>query len=135
MSNTREKPVKENNLEKCPCAGVTLDKLLQPAVLAVLAEGPIHGYRLVERIAAMPGFAGHKPDASGVYRLLKAMESRELVIFTWDTSQTGPAKRIYQITAKGKECLHSWAHTLENYREKITALLRVTRAAANKCDH
>jgi DNA-binding PadR family transcriptional regulator len=113
--------------------GGTLDKLVQPAILAVLVEGPTHGYRLVERIGAMPSFAGHTPDASGVYRLLKAMESRELVTFTWDTSRAGPAKRTYQITPKGQQCLRSWVQTLEDYREKVASLLKTTRAAANKC--
>jgi DNA-binding PadR family transcriptional regulator len=113
--------------------GGTLDKLVQPAILAVLAEGPIHGYRLVERIGATPSFAGQKPDVSGVYRLLKAMEGRGLVTFTWDTSEAGPAKRTYQLTPKGQQCLHSWVHTLEDYREKVTSLLKAARAAANKC--
>ena len=39
----------------CPCSGGTLDKLVQPAILAALTEGPIHGYRLAERINEMIG--------------------------------------------------------------------------------
>ncbi len=27
----------------CPCSGGTLDKLIQPAILAVLSEGALHG--------------------------------------------------------------------------------------------
>jgi hypothetical protein len=48
----------------CPCSGVTLDKLVQPAILAALTEGPIHGYRLAERISEMAGLFGEKPDVS-----------------------------------------------------------------------
>ena len=33
----------------------TLDKLVQPAILAALTKGPIHGYRLAERIYEMMG--------------------------------------------------------------------------------
>ena len=89
----------------CPCQGGTLDRLIQPAILVVLAGGPLHGYRLVERIGALPGFAGQKPDASGVYRFLKAMEGRELVASAWDVSASGPAKKSYQITPAGQQCL------------------------------
>ena len=60
MSTSEESPCEEENLKACPCVGGTLDKLVQPAILAVLAEGPIHGYRLAERLGAMPSFAGHK---------------------------------------------------------------------------
>jgi DNA-binding PadR family transcriptional regulator len=112
--------------------GGTLDKLVQPAILAVLAEGPIHGYRLAERLGAMPSFAGHKPDASGVYRLLKVMEGRGLVVFSWDSSRTGPAKRTYQITPEGQKCLGRWVRTLEEYRDRIMSLLKATRSAAKR---
>ncbi len=73
------------DFEECPCAGRTLDKLIQPAILVVLAEGPLHGYRLAERIGELSMFGGQKPDASGVYRFLKTMERRGMVASSWGT--------------------------------------------------
>jgi DNA-binding PadR family transcriptional regulator len=108
-----------------------LDRLIQPAILVVLAGGPLHGYRLVERISKLPGFAGQKPDASGVYRFLKAMERKGLVASSWDISENGPAKKSYQHTPAGRQCLHRWIGTLENYRRGISGLLGVAR----KADH
>ena len=116
----------------CPCAGGTLDKLIQPAILVILAEGPLHGYRLVERLGEMRMLAGHKPDASGVYRFLKGMEGRGLVNSTWDTSGTGPAKRVFQMTASGQSCLRVWIATLEAYRDGINSLLKAARKAAGQ---
>ena len=130
MSTTKERQLPD--LSRCPCSGGTLDKLLQPAILAVLTEGPIHGYALVARIGAMPGFAGHKPDVSGVYRLLKGMERRALVVPAWDLSESGPAKKTYQITKEGRRCLRQWVRTLEKYHEGIAALLDIARRAAKK---
>ena len=115
----------------CPCEGGTLDRLIQPAILVVLASGPLHGYRLVDRISKLPGFTGQKPDASGVYRFLKVMERKGLVASSWDTSESGPAKKSYQITPAGRKCLHRWIGTLENYRRRISGLL----GAARKADH
>ena len=119
-----------SELVACPCNGGTLDRLIQPAVLVVLAHAPLHGYRLVERISELPGFKGQKPDASGVYRFLKTMEGKGLVTSSWDISESGPAKKSYQITSAGGECLHRWIRTLEDYRRGISGLL----AAARKAD-
>jgi poly-beta-hydroxybutyrate-responsive repressor len=119
-------------LADCSCAGGTLDKLIQPAILVVLSGGPLHGYGLAERLSEMPMLGGHKPDASGVYRFPKGMESKGLVTSSWDTSQSGPAKRIYQITKAGECCLRTWIKTLEEYREGINFLLRAARNATQK---
>jgi PadR family transcriptional regulator, regulatory protein PadR len=128
MSATRTR--RTPDLSGCPCTGGTLDRLIQPAILAVLAEGPLHGYRIAERIGAMPGFAGQKPDVSGVYRFLKAMQRKGMVLSSWDLSEAGPAKKSYQITPAGKRCLKRWIGTLEAYRESITSLLSAARKAA-----
>jgi DNA-binding PadR family transcriptional regulator len=119
-------------LDNCPCKGGTLDRLIQPAILVVLAEGPLHGYKLAERIGAMPGFIGQKPDVSGIYRFLKNMEAKQLVVSSWDLSATGPAKKAYQITEAGQSCLRAWAKTLEEYRDGITVLLKAARKAVGR---
>ena len=118
------------DLGHCPCAGATLDKLVQPAVLAVLADGPLHGYALVQRLATMPVLGGREPDAAGVYRTLRSLASRGLVDSSWDVSGTGPAKRLYRLTASGRQCLATWAGTLEQYRKAVGQLLRAVRKAA-----
>ena len=113
----------------CPCSGYTLDKLVQPAILAALTEGPIHGYRLAERINEMTGRCGEKPDVSGIYRFLKKMEATGLVTSSWETGAKGHAKRLFEITADGRACLARWTTTLEVYLEAITSLLNETKAA------
>jgi PadR family transcriptional regulator, regulatory protein PadR len=118
--------------EACPCAGGTLDKLVQPAILIVLSEGPLHGYALAERLSLMPLLGGQKPDASGIYRFLKTMESKGLVVSSWDTSQSGPARRVYEITDAGQGCLRKWIETLEEYRKGLTFLLNAARKSARR---
>ena len=116
----------------CPCSGGTLDKLIQPAILAVLSEEPSHGYRIAEKIREMPNFFEQKPDVSGVYRFLKSMESKGLVASSWDIPGTGHAKRLYEITAAGQACLARWVKTLDDYLTAITALLEVARTAVSE---
>ncbi|HBO45138.1 MAG TPA: transcriptional regulator [Planctomycetaceae bacterium] len=115
---------------KCPCMGGSLDKLIHPAILIVLARGPLHGYRIAREIGEMPLFDGDAPDVSGVYRFLKTMEKKGFVVSFWDTSNTGPAKKSYQITETGEHCLRQWVATLDRYRTGLTQLLRAARKAA-----
>jgi PadR family transcriptional regulator, regulatory protein PadR len=127
MSTIRKGRTSEINT--CPCMGGTLDRLIQPAILAVLAEGPLHGYRLAQRIGGIPGFGGQEPDMSGIYRFLKAMERRGMVVSSWDLPETGPSKKSYSITAEGRHCLERWVSTLEAYRQSVGSLLKVARKA------
>lgn len=120
------------DLDECPCTGGTLDKLIQPAILVVLTEGPLHGYRLAERVGEMALAGGQKPNASGVYRFLRGMESRGLVASSWTLSDSGPAKRSYQLTPAGQHCLRAWITTLEEYRDGINVLLRTARKAVGE---
>ena len=86
---------------QCPCTGKTLAKIVQPAVLAVLAEHPLHGYLVVQRLGEMMMFRGEYPDPAGVYRVLKSMDRRGLVTSSWDLGTAGPAKRRFTLTDLG----------------------------------
>jgi poly-beta-hydroxybutyrate-responsive repressor len=127
MTIQSDAPLPELKYHDCPCAGRNLDKLVQPAILTVLLGEDVHGYVLVQRLAEMPMFRGQKPDGTGVYRFLRQMEERALVTSTWDTSETGPAKRLYHLTATGHACLIRWIDTLATYHAAIGELLDVTR--------
>jgi len=130
MSDTRLSLV--DRLEECPCVGATLDKLLQPAILTVLARAELHGYRIAEQVAQMPLFHGQKPDVSGVYRILRSMEARGLVEANWDVSERGPARRLYTLTPDGQECLSRWTVTLASYQEAIGRLLVMAKGASRE---
>jgi PadR family transcriptional regulator PadR len=110
-------------LAECPCTGKTLERLVRPAVLMMLAREPMHGFKIVQQLAEMPMFDGQKPNAAGVYRALKIMAEEGLVTSAWELSETGPAKRLYTLTDRGEHCLASWILTLHNYRQSIDALL------------
>ena len=116
----------------CPCLGGTLDRLIQPAILAALSQGPLQGYKLAERISEMTSCCAGKPDLSGIYRFLKAMEARRLVVSSWDTPEKGHARRLYQITAEGEACVVKWAVTLEAYQATLANLVQQVRAAASR---
>jgi DNA-binding PadR family transcriptional regulator len=113
----------------CPCAGTTLDKLIQPAMLAILAKGPLHGYELARQVGEIPHFLDEAPDVSGVYRMLKSLESRGMVTSDWDMSQSGRPKRLFTITEAGGRCLEHWNITLQKHHKAVGSLLKVTQKA------
>jgi len=115
---------------QCPCVGATLDKLVQPAILAILTTGPLHGYELARSIGDIPHFLDKVPDISGIYRMLKLLESRGLVTARWDISQEGRPKRLFTITDTGHQCLEHWNTTLKQYHQSIGALLKTTQKAS-----
>ena len=119
----------QNRFAKCPCVGATLDKLVQPAMLAILAKGPLHGYELAKKVGDLTHFIDEAPDVSGVYRMLKALESRGMVTSGWDISQGGRPKRLFSITDDGRQCLETWNGTLKNYHKAIGSLLKATQKA------
>ncbi|MDO7786297.1 helix-turn-helix transcriptional regulator [Desulforamulus aquiferis] len=120
------------DFDKCPCSGNNLDRLVQPLILINLAKEALYGYKLVQRIAESPMFKGHKPDGTGVYRSLKAMEQRGLVVSNWSLDDTGPAKRIYHITNTGVDCLSHWISTLEEYQQSIEMLVEEAHRVYSK---
>jgi DNA-binding PadR family transcriptional regulator len=114
-------------LSDCPCLGRNLDKLVQPAILALLAEEPLHGYALAERIGSMPVCRGEVPNPTGIYRFLTSMERRGLVSSEWDSAERGPNRKVYQITVDGRACLEHWIDALEQYRRGMDALIRLAK--------
>ncbi|MFH1881199.1 MAG: PadR family transcriptional regulator [Planctomycetota bacterium] len=106
----------------CACRGKTLARLVRPAVLAVLAQEPAHGYKISDQLQDMVSWE-QGPDRSGVYRTLKTMQKERLVRSKVETSASGPMRREYHLTKRGKACLATWVQTLNAYRNSIDGIL------------
>jgi PadR family transcriptional regulator AphA len=122
MKARRGTKLKASLPENCSCMGLKLDRLLQPAILTILASAHLNGYRIGKQLETMAMFRDRKPDASGMYRTLKELEHRGLIAPTVVKSEAADAK-AYRITALGLECLARWDQTLRNYQESMGALL------------
>jgi PadR family transcriptional regulator PadR len=102
-------------------------KLFNLLVL-VLSQKDSYGYELMEEIQHL----GATPDASAVYRMLRRMESEELVESQWVTEGTGPAKRVYKITPEGEDLLNSWVAVLNSHKESLQQFLDVYKQEIRK---
>ncbi|MBC7218266.1 MAG: helix-turn-helix transcriptional regulator [Candidatus Caldatribacterium sp.] len=94
------------------CPGFRIDRFLQPCLLLFLFKGPSHGYELMEKAKHL--FFQNVPlDPGLLYRTLRRMEEDGLVVSSWVTEASGPAKRVYRITEEGKVALSLWAEHME----------------------
>jgi len=93
---------------------------LRPCLLLLLREQPAHGYELLERLRPL-GFTA--PDPGGLYRALRALEDEGLVHSSWEASEAGPDRRIYDLTRAGVEHLHQRAKGLLATRATLDVFL------------
>lgn len=117
-----EKKLIDANI-RCSCMGYNLDKLIQPNILIILSKQDMHGYSIIQELEKRDIFYGERPDNTGVYRTLNKLEENGFVEFEWSLESTGPARKIYRLTDKGRECLVNWGDTLKNYRHAIDLMI------------
>ena len=68
---------------------------VRPAILAVLAKAPMHGYQVMQELEQLSG-GRWRPSAGSVYPILEQLEDEGLV-----RSQEQEGRRVYTLTAAG----------------------------------
>ncbi|NLE74357.1 MAG: PadR family transcriptional regulator [Actinobacteria bacterium] len=102
--------------------------LMETALLICLAQGPAHGYLLIELVNDMVG-SQTRVDPGSVYRVLRALEEAGSVVSTWEEQTSGPSRRTYDITERGRFLLAQWAEFLERRVHALTTLAEMARSA------
>jgi len=98
-----------------------VERFVEPSLLLLLRERPLHGYELLERLPEL-GLEG-RIDIGNLYRLLRALEEEGLVSSKWSDELPGPAKRTYELTDDGRRVLDTWAEALRRARTTIGTFL------------
>ncbi len=77
---------------------------MKPLVLSMLKDGPKYGFQLVYRARQL--YEGQIPwSNSKLYPLLHKMEHDGWVESYWKSSDSGPDRKYYRITAEGEKAL------------------------------
>ena len=84
-----------------------IGRFLEPCLLLLLSNSEVHGYELQSELKQF-GFDANPVDLSTVYRMLRALEDRDLVASRWDTETSGPPRRLYHSTDAGRDMLDAW---------------------------
>ena len=99
------------------------ERYVQPSILLGLYRRPSYGYELIQNIQKYGFVEGQAPPGM-IYRHLHQLEEDGLVYSEWKTEAPGPAKRMYHLTAEGKELLAIWIDYLEKQARNLNALVR-----------
>jgi poly-beta-hydroxybutyrate-responsive repressor len=91
-------------------------EMLSTTLLAMLRNWNAYGYQLAQEMskAGLPAF-----DFGTIYRTLRQLERSGLVSSFWDTSPSGPARRMYSLTQTGDAFLSSWIDMLQRYQSVL----------------
>ena len=94
---------------------------LTPVALVILRAERSHGYELMKRVTKF-GFEEINPGT--LYRTLKQLAKEGFCKSEWDTSESGPPRRVYSITDLGEEYLAAWAEGCKQYQNIMDCFYR-----------
>ena len=95
-----------------------MGQFLDPALLLLLKQAPVHGYTLLSRLTEF-GLDFLTPTV--IYRALRDMETHGWVLSSLDEEKTkGPPRRVYALTAEGREILRCCMSQLRNTQQVLT---------------
>jgi PadR family transcriptional regulator PadR len=99
-----------------------VERFVEPALLLLLRERPVHGYELLDRLPELTG-EDTRVDVGNLYRVLRALEDEGIVSSEWSADLPGPAKRTYELTPAGRRLLDRWAEALRDAQRGIESFL------------
>ncbi len=109
------------------------ERYVQPSILLALKMKPSYGYELIQEMPRFGFIEGQAPPGM-IYRHLRELEENGLVTSQWETDGSGPAKRIYQLTAEGIDVLAYWAGYMENQANKLLNFVHCYEALKDQSD-
>ena len=106
--------------------GRGVNRYIEAVLLALLAEGPGHGYDLNERLATLFPLPDSLPDVSTVYRALGELEGQGAIRSSW-ADGAGGGRKVYELTEAGHDLLGFWVERFEEEQAGVARFLDVVR--------
>jgi DNA-binding PadR family transcriptional regulator len=103
--------------------GETLKGHLDLLLLAILSEGPGHGYAVIESLRQRSRGLFDLPEGT-VYPALHRLEDHGLLQSRW-SEDPGRRKRIYQLTPKGRQALSKRQDEWKQFFEAVNATVGI----------
>jgi DNA-binding PadR family transcriptional regulator len=101
--------------------GEELKGHLDLLLLSALADGPSHGYLLIERLRARSGGAFDLPEGT-VYPALHRLERDGLLSSAWTTG-AGRRRRVYRLSRRGRSTLTRRASEWRTFSRAVEAVI------------
>jgi DNA-binding PadR family transcriptional regulator len=108
-----------------------LYRFVEPVVLLMLKKkGRSYGYDLSNDLPDH-ALTDAEIERAALYRTLRQLETNGNVVSEWDTDQSGPARRIYRLTAQGHKHLNEWAAVLDHVSKSMARFVKDARRLGN----
>jgi PadR family transcriptional regulator PadR len=101
--------------------GSTIRGHLDMLVLAVLADGALHGYAVIEELKARSGDSFDLPEGT-IYPVLHRLEKEGLLVSAWSDA-AGRRRRTYTLTRAGKGALAKQRHAWQAFSDAVGKVL------------
>lgn len=98
--------------------------VLEHCVLALLEGEERYGYDLVTQLSAV----GLLASEGTMYPLLSRLRKEQLVVTTWQESPSGPPRRYYSLTPRGKDALAGFRTSWRELKHSVDHILEGTPA-------
>lgn len=99
--------------------------VLEMCTLAILKKGDAYSNEVIETLRK-----GNMIVVEGtLYPMLNRLKKMELLTYRWEESKSGPPRKYYSITDKGKLAL---AEMLQNWDEMIESVNQIISSKTNK---
>jgi len=103
----------------------TLDLL----ILKTVANQPVHGYAIAQRLEQMSRGAVQVPEGS-LYPALHRLENRGFLAADWKKTETGREAKFYRLTRKGRLQLETEAASWQRLAEAVGLILGIADGGA-----
>lgn len=112
----------------CSCGLGRMSRLVEPVILSLLAGCEArYGYEIREE-ANRQALTDSEIDAAVVYRTLRMLEEAGCVTSEWQPGDGGPHRRMYQITATGRQQQRDWLTMLDRHSQRLQEFVERYRA-------
>jgi PadR family transcriptional regulator PadR len=91
-------------------------------VLAVIADGPCHGYAIAREVERRSGALFQLREGS-LYPALRVLEQEEHIQGGWEIQGSGPARKVYRITESGRAELVKRTGDWAAYKQAINTFI------------
>ena len=101
-----------------------LYRFVEPVVLLLLKKkGRSYGYDLGNELQKH-AITDAEVERAALYRTLRNLECNGNVVSEWDTSTSGPARRVYKLTRQGENHLREWAEVLAHVAKSMNRFVK-----------
>lgn len=93
---------------------------LQFCVLALVGNEPRYAFDIVRSLGEVDGMV---TSEGTIYPLLSRLRREGMVASRWQESPSGPPRRYYELTDRGRASLHRFATEWRTFRDAVDQLI------------